>query len=454
MKKLFTPVFMILLVISVKNAHGQSDSARDSVQELELARTLLSDMQDSLDSMDPRLLEPLEQLADSLIQLHQFDEAHNYLDRAIQIARVEGGLYAESQRPLLVKKIENYTYLDDWDSAREDLEHLSWLYTTKSRRIDENLVEDLVDLSRMHLRALVEDDSYFQGYHLRQSTRMRGIALAVAERIWSRTDERLAPMIYDQLRQLHMQTSALWHGGPASLELRQFAPGVGTRRSRFDVNKDHYLAGLRLLNELYGIYSAEEPQNLEGLAMVTVYRADWHVLYDKLGIAEDTYRLAYDRLVKSGVEASLLDELFSQPMIIPDTKFHTTVRDAVVAKQNQIVTLGDTNSQDYLTFNEWSSSLPNVRSPIDESEKYVDSNYALFSFSLAGINKVSRWDAHRFASSVSTIEKAQLLGHFIEPSPAEPSLLEKLNHLTFRPKLVGGEPQQTEGLLMYQIADQ
>ena len=104
-------------------------------------------------------------------------------------------------------------------------------------------------------------------------------------------------------------------------------------------------------------------------------------------------------------------------------------------------------------FNEWSSALPNVRSPIDESEKYADSNYALFSFSLAGVNKVSRWDAHRYTGSVSTIEQVPLPGDFIELLPAEPSLLEKLNSLTFRPKLVGGEPQQAEGRLKYRIAD-
>lgn len=453
MKKLFTTVFMILLAISVENANGQSEPARDSVQELELARALVSDMQDSLGSMDSRLLEPIEQLADSLTQLNQFDEAHDYLDIAIRIARVEGGLYTENQRPLLVKKIENFANRGDWDSARENLEHLSWLYTTKSRRIDENLVEDLLDLSRIYLRAMVEDDSFFQGYHLRQSARTRGIALAVAERIWGRTDERLAPMIYDQLRQLHLETSVLWRGGPASYALRQVAPGVGTRRSRFDVSNGHYLLGLRLLNELYGIYARGETQNLEGLAMANLYLADWHILYNKPGEAEETYRLAYEGLLTAGVEASLLDELFSQPLVIPDTNFYATAGDAVVAKRNQIVSLGDKNPQDYLMFSEWSSVLPNVRSPIDVGEENVDLNYALFSFSLAGINKVSPRNADRYTRSVSMIEQAQLLDHFIEPPPAEPSLLEKLNSLTFRPKLVGGEPQQAESRLKYQIAD-
>jgi len=445
---------MMLLAFAVKNASGQSEVARDSIQELELARTLLSDMQDSLGSMDPRLLEPIEQLADSLMRLNQFDEAHHYLDRAIQIVRLEDGLYTEYQRPLLVKKIENYTNLGDWESARENLKHLSWLYSTKSRRVNENLVEDLLGLSRIHQRALVEDDSFFQAFHLRQSARARGTALAVAEAIWGRADERLAPMIYDQLKQLHLQTAALWHGGPASTLLRQVAPGVGARSSRFDVNNEYYFLGLRLLDELQWIYTEGETQNLEGLAMAKVYLADWHILYGKPGRAEETYRLAYEGLLSAGVKASLLEELFSQPTIIPDAQFYATAEDAVVAKRSQIVTLGNNNSQEYLTFSEWSSALPNVRSPFEEGEKNVDSNYALFSFSLAGVNEVSRWGAPRYTRSLSMIEQAQLLDHFIEPLPTEFSLLEKLNSLTFRPKLVGGEPHQAEGRLKYQIADQ
>lgn len=454
MKKLFTTVLVLILAISVKNASGQTDPTPASIQELEDARALLSDMEDSFGLVNPRLLEPIENLADTLIQLEQYDEADEHLDRAIRIIRAEGGLYTEYQRPLFVKKVENYSKQGDWGGARENLEHLSWLYTTKSIILDEKLVEDLLLLSHIHLRALVEDLSFFQGYHLTQSARTQGMALAVAKSIWGATDERIVPMIYDQLRLLHMQTSALWHGGPASLVLRQEVATEGAYSSRYDLNEAHYLAGLLLLDELVEIYAEDERKNLEGLAMAKVYLADWHILYDKPREAEETYRLAYEGLLTAGVEASVLDELFSQPLIIPDTRFYAAAEDAVVAKQNKIVTLGDQETQDYLMFREWSSELPNVRSPIDEDEQDLDSNYALFSFRLAGVNEIAPWSAYRFTKSLSMIEQAQLLEHYIEPLPAELSLLEKLNSLSFRPKLVGGEPQQAEGRLKYQIADE
>ena len=113
------------------------------------------------------------------------------------------------------------------------------------------------------------------------------------------------------------------------------------------------------------------------------------------------------------------------------------------------------NANAFLSFSEWSSSLPNVRSPIQDfasDAAELDSNFALFSFSLAGVNKVSRWYSHRFVSTVNMIEQAELLAYFLESPPEEQLLLAKLNSLTFRPKLFNGEPEQATGRLKYHFA--
>jgi tetratricopeptide (TPR) repeat protein len=127
---------LIFLVSPLGSVYGQSESSLDFLDELALSRAVLDDQQDSFGSLDLRLIEPLEQLADALMQLNQFDEAHTMLDRAMQIVRVEDGLYTEIQRPLLEKKIENFANRGDWDSARENMEHLLWLYINKSLQID------------------------------------------------------------------------------------------------------------------------------------------------------------------------------------------------------------------------------------------------------------------------------------------------------------------------------
>lgn len=455
MKKLCTAALLVSLTVPCGSLFGQAEPVPGVIDDLALARALLSEQQDRFGAMDSRLIEPLEQLADRLMAANRFDEAHGMLDRAMQIARIEGGLYTELQRPLLEKKIENFANRGDWEGARESMDHLLWLYTHKSQFINRALIDDLMELSRVHLRALAEDDPLFQGYHFRTSEQIKWLAIGVAEALWGETDERIAPIIYEQLRQFHLQTVALWRGGTTSYSLRQVAPGSQIMRDRADVDESFYVTGLGLLNSLFAIYAESETPDPEALAMTNVYLADWHILYKQPGVAAETYRQAYQELLAAGVSASLVNEFFSQPMVIPDTQFYASVESAVVAQRNKIVSIGDGNSDSYLSFSEWSTALPNVRNPIpnDASREDRDSNFALFSFSLAGVNKVSRWYSHRFSSTVNMIEEAELLTHYLDSPPEELELLEKLNSLTFRPKLVDGEPQQATGRLKYHLAD-
>lgn len=456
MKKRFATALLIFLASAMGPVYGQALPSLDSLDELSLSRTFLNEQENRFGALDAGLIEPLEQLADELMLLNQFDEAHALLDRAMQIARVEDGLYTEIQRPLLEKKIENFANRGDWGSAKESMEHLFWLYTDKSLRVDQLLIDDLLELSRMHLRALAEDDSLFQGYHFRRASRIRWIALGVAETLWGKTDERRVPIIYEQLRQFHLQTVALWQGGPTSYALRRVAPGSGIMRDRSDVNQSFYLTGMGLVDNLFSIYAESDSPDPEAIAMSNVYLADWHILYNQPEAAIETYRQAYQELLAAGVDAARVNEFFSQPRVIPDTEFYASVEEAVAAQRNKMVTVDEGSSDAYLSFSEWSAALPNVSSPISSyaaDSETENSNFALFSFNLAGVNKVSRWYSHRFSSTVSMIERAEVLAHYLESPPLEGQLLEKLNSLTFRPKLVDGEPQQATGRLKYHLAN-
>lgn len=456
MSKLRPLILATVLASSFGAAFGQVEIPSETFDELERARALLSEQQDRFGPMDARLIEPIEQLADQLIALNQFEEAHGLLDRAMQITRIEDGLYTELQRPLLRKKVENFADRGQWDSAREHMEHLFWLYAEKSTRIDQDLIEDLLELSRVHLRGLAEDSGSLQGYHFRKSAQIRWIALGVAKTLWGGSDERLAPIVYEQLRQLHLQTVALWNGGGTSYALRQVAPGSGIMQDRSDVDELFYVTGLGLINDLNGVYALGETPDPEGVAMTKVYLADWHILYGRAELAMETYRAAYQELLAAGLAPELVEEYFAQPMVIPDTGFYANVASALTAQRDKLVTEENGNSGTYLSFNEWSSAMPDVRNPLAShlpEEQDLDSNFALFSFSLAGVNKVSRWYSHRFVSTVNMIEQVELLSHYLESPPEELQLVDKLNSLTFRPKLVGGEPQQATGRLKYHFAD-
>jgi hypothetical protein len=142
-------------------------------------------------------------------------------------------------------------------------------------------------------------------------------------------------------------------------------------------------------------------------------------------------------------------------MVIPDLEFYANVEAAFTAQQNRMVTVGEENPGAFLSFSEWSAALPNVRSPIPDNTSVgeaANSNFALFSFSLAGVNKVSRWYSHRFSRTVNMIEQAELLTNYLQSPTEEIRLLEKLNSLTFRPMLVDGMPQEATSRLKYDLA--
>ena len=159
-------------------------------------------------------------------------------------------------------------------------------------------------------------------------------------------------------------------------------------RDRSDVNENFYLTGLGLLDNLFSIYAEGESPDLKAIAMTHVYLADWHILYNKPQVAVEAYRQAYQELLAAGVDATLANEFFNQPMVIPDTEFYASLEVAVAAQRNRMVTIGEANSDAYLSFSEWSAALPNVRSPIPGNttdSAAANSNFALLSFQLAGV---------------------------------------------------------------------
>lgn len=455
MNKLHLIITSLWLLLLAGGALAQADSRAEVQMELELSRQLLRQLEESSDSMDPRLVEPIEQIADRLMALGEFEQAHTMLDRALQITRISEGLYTQGQLPFLYKKIENFANQGNWARARQQMEYLRWLYRTKPMRLTEDLLARLQQMSNFHLRAVLEDGETVRAYHFRQAVQIKWMTLSLAERIWGESDPRMVPILYSQINQFYLQKVAVDRGGSTGYALRELMPGSRIVRERKVVRDSYYFTGISLLNRMTNIYADEESPNLEGIAMTSLYLADWQALYNRPEQARLSYRLAHQRLLEAEIDPGLINELFSQPLILPAPEFYPSVSQAL---QSREVSGVDTESQErtdvspLLSFSEWSNDYPNVRNPIFASTVQEDSNFALFSFSLAGFNEVSRWVRGSYTLSVSEVNEAELLGQNNYPADIEESLLQRINLLRFRPKLIDGEVQPATGVLRYQLA--
>lgn len=425
------------------------NSPEDLQRQLFLAESLVEVLEDENDQLDLTLAEPLAQLAAQYTLRGRYSDAHRVLDRATQIVRVNEGLYTRSQIPYVRQKIENFASARDWESARQQLQHLFWFYRKKSAVVDQQLVEDLMLLSQMHLRGVNEDLESSQSYHFRLAMTTNWMALSVAESIYGREDERLIPLIYQLLRQHHLQKVAIDRGGSLGYQLRQIFPGSDWVRERNEIRNYFYYTGRRLLNQIFAIYSKPEIRNAEALAMTRLYIADWQVLFGRETDALENYQQAYNIL--NIVQPESVQTFFAHPQVLPVPDFHASIESAMAPTLAETI---DSETQaevaQTLSFTEWGSAFPYARQPYAEPVyDGLDSKSALFSFSLAGVADVPMWINTRNAQKFSVAIDTQILSSEVASDNEERQLTRRVGWLSFRPKLVNGLPQDVETTLEY-----
>jgi len=136
-----------LFVFIIANTSFAQIDEVEAISDLESYRIQIEELEYSLGRYDLQLIEPILRLADTAAALNQFDEVAYILDRAVQIVRVNEGLYAESQIPILKQHIENDVRRGNWTDASATMDHLYWLYTEKSTGTSDEVIQGLRDLS-------------------------------------------------------------------------------------------------------------------------------------------------------------------------------------------------------------------------------------------------------------------------------------------------------------------
>ena len=417
----------------------------------------------------PQLVEPLSRMADRYMELDRFIEAHATLDRAQQIVRIEEGLYTKTQLPFLHRKIENHINSGNWREARKLQDHTIWFYLNKYSWPDQNMMRGMLELSQMHMRGITEDGEENQGYHYLRAALSSRVALAVADNIWPRLEQRKAELIYEQLRIMYLQASAIDKGGSTGQTLL-------TRGGR-EISSNGYamervlpperalnqlrVGGMRYIEQMRQIYAGEEEKDLsEALAMVKLYQADWRLLFDRKQQALEAYRQAHQMLLAAGVPHEQVDELFASPSLIPEARFHDSVAKALAAREREPADAPEAfedgvpvkifYAQDPLQPLE-SPSLSARALGLHEANDWQV--VALFSFDLPAAEAIETRPGWRRRNALGVAQNLQLieLDEYPVYRETEP-LVRNLGRLRFRPGLTEGEPHAASGIISYLAA--
>lgn len=92
-------------------------------RELQQRLAAIEDQQSELGIYHPSLIENYSDMASLYLELEDFDSAASTLNDALQIARINTGLYSEQQLPLLDELIGSHVRRQDWQQV-DDLVHL------------------------------------------------------------------------------------------------------------------------------------------------------------------------------------------------------------------------------------------------------------------------------------------------------------------------------------------
>ena len=406
---------------------------------------------------DPALIEVLVSLADSAATLNRRAESSPLLSRAIQIQRRAFGLFNADQVPLYFNLIMHDLALQGWDSVNQSLSHLDWLLTQKKAVSESTVVDYLIRLSEYHLLGVAGDAPERQAGHFRQAEKLTSLALELSEDIWGRQDSRRIDLYYSMVKQLYLQSAALELGNDTAYALREIIPDVNIVRPRQVVQKNYYQQGLGLFQEMREalVESVEKPA--ESLAMLDLYTADWHLLFNN-DRARASYEYAFEALLQAGVGEFQLNRLFSLPQILPVPQFFRSVERAAVewrtcfpAQSTMSAGVGDP-----VVFRDWFSSMPfvpfPVTSPALEQSLTIDYTDTLLNIRLNTLQSVSRWVKGTYRTHSGIVEEYSVASESTGQAVDLEYLKQRLHFLHFRPPMENGNVRPFEGRLLYSMA--
>lgn len=140
-----------------EEAARQEARARELALELRQRQQAIADLQSTQGVYDPALIEAHDDIARLYLELEDYGSAAQSLNEALQIIRINTGLYSEQQRPLIGQLIDSHARLEQWGEV-DDLVHLdhhisSRLYTP----IDSQYLNAAENYGEWKLRVLREN---------------------------------------------------------------------------------------------------------------------------------------------------------------------------------------------------------------------------------------------------------------------------------------------------------
>ena len=425
----FFCLFIVVLALASINARVLSQTAANALDGF----ADLSEGQ--LDNFSLDLSEPLLALGQTLLESEDYPAAQDAYSQALQIVRINDGLYSPTQWRVLNRVLETLLRQGKWGTFDRQMDYFKWLNQKINADNVENYVSGLTQLANWNLAAVGEIRDGKSAWYLIQSRNLIWLAVSEIEKYYGRNNPALPGLLYKIILNHYYLASSTQRRGMTSFDFKteRAVLANGWILSKNETLQRSYNIGLELLRRIGEMVAHSDSSSAESAAMMLVHEADWQLLFNNGNSALSTYQQAYDKLVSAGISSARINDFFAQPTVIP--------------KASLTMKMSETSSEfiNGGTFIAWSRSFPGVRLPheplvatLSTSKKEIVSGATVL-LSLGSRYSdaaVSEGAFGRYGYRVSDIK-------IVNSFPQDPEITARVRRevgiLQFRPRLVDGQ---------------
>ncbi|MDH3281642.1 MAG: hypothetical protein OEQ18_11000 [Gammaproteobacteria bacterium] len=283
-------------------------------------------LEEEYTAYDSLLSEQLLSLGLQLQSHGQHEDALNAFKRALHVTRINEGLYALGQVPIINRMLDSLTSAGLWNDAHRQFDYLYWLNKRNYGASDPRMLPIIDRMVDWHLNAYSAQRGVRMYRRLMMAQELNLKAVDIIENHFGDNDSRLA----DVLRRAQWTNYylATYSGEPSdedvkiTVSINGSAPNEPTEHERavlLDYMDRSYSQGRDALKRLDRIYASDPNPHTVERVRAKIALGDWFLVFGKQRKALGVYAEVHHQLEENQLNPA---RWFSEPRPLPDVALH------------------------------------------------------------------------------------------------------------------------------------
>jgi tetratricopeptide (TPR) repeat protein len=287
----------------IKSAGVQLETSefRDAITTVNAGLVML---EEHLGRYDLVLVEPLTILGGALHGQGDYPTAIDAYERAVHITRVNNGLHATQQVPIIYQEADSWAALGDLDRANERHEYA---YETLLRSYGHENVEIVPGMLKLAYW-------YRQQNNIFRARTLYQYAARALSLTYGMQDPRLIPALHGIAETYRLERFPPYHDARRNSGVT-ISTGQSTRASRGPrVDLNNFGGGERALQQIVRIQEVNPEATLGDVTVAILELADWNLMFESWERAFTLYEFCYKTMGEEGeVSDEQLAAYFGEP---------------------------------------------------------------------------------------------------------------------------------------------